>query len=475
MEHPPPLSSDHLVTPSTGNLTTIVETVQLVSSTKDSVHLRWKIDHDLIDHIKGYQISYQAKDSTIKQLSTTIDAHQLDYELKELHENTKYDFCVKVLSNLTSFIKVPCLEISTAVDSFSVALGSTFGAFLALGVIVFFVMVAKWQHTRKLQRQLASMAAAEAAASDEEEDGGITRQDGVEIELSDVTLQLHGDTGSLGTGSVGASPGRRRYSRNSSIIVRQVSCEYNSDSGEYVLTPLSTDTQNNTIKTFAQVNVTPPEYVPNGHGTRRQRLSRESSRQHSIDSITIPVHQRPLLVQSRQHSMDSRHHPLMDNRQASFDSRHQLLLDSRQPSMDSRYHPLLDSRQASMDSRTHPLIDPQDRRYAYQQRQPSADSRHTSDSAGSRQHSFDSRQLSPSPTPDLRQYSVDSPSPTGSGTPHGGVGNGNKEAVYGGARPKVKAGHDPIIAYPAAVYIDVPVVDSQNEEGSIKHNLSCNW
>ena len=50
-----------------------------------------------------------------------------------------------------------CVTASTGVNSLSVALGSTFGAFLALGVIVAFVLAAKWQHvrrTRKLHTQL---------------------------------------------------------------------------------------------------------------------------------------------------------------------------------------------------------------------------------------------------------------------------------------------------------------------------------
>jgi hypothetical protein len=50
-----------------------------------------------------------------------------------------------------------CVTASTGINSLSVALGSTFGAFLALGVIVAFVLAAKWQHvrrTRKLHLQL---------------------------------------------------------------------------------------------------------------------------------------------------------------------------------------------------------------------------------------------------------------------------------------------------------------------------------
>ena len=47
-----------------------------------------------------------------------------------------------------------CVRGSTATDSLSVALGSTFGAFLALGLIVALVFAAKWQHSRRSEKRL---------------------------------------------------------------------------------------------------------------------------------------------------------------------------------------------------------------------------------------------------------------------------------------------------------------------------------
>ena len=47
-----------------------------------------------------------------------------------------------------------CVTASTGINSLSVALGSTFGAFLALGVIVAFVLAAKWQHVHRTRKLL---------------------------------------------------------------------------------------------------------------------------------------------------------------------------------------------------------------------------------------------------------------------------------------------------------------------------------
>jgi len=62
-----------------------------------------------------------------------------------------------------------CVNGSTSTDSLSVALGSTFGAFLALGLIVALVFVAKWQHSRraKKQQQAAEVAGNGATAKAE--------------------------------------------------------------------------------------------------------------------------------------------------------------------------------------------------------------------------------------------------------------------------------------------------------------------
>lgn len=47
-----------------------------------------------------------------------------------------------------------CVTASTGIDSLSVALGSTFGAFLALGVIVAFVLIAKYQYIRRKRKSI---------------------------------------------------------------------------------------------------------------------------------------------------------------------------------------------------------------------------------------------------------------------------------------------------------------------------------
>jgi len=52
---------------------------------------------------------------------------------------------------------VACVTGSTSSDSLSVALGSTFGAFLAVGFIVALVFLSKWQHSRRLAKQFAGL------------------------------------------------------------------------------------------------------------------------------------------------------------------------------------------------------------------------------------------------------------------------------------------------------------------------------
>lgn len=47
-----------------------------------------------------------------------------------------------------------CVTASTGINSLSLALGSTFGAFLALGVIVAFVLIAKYQYIRRKRKSI---------------------------------------------------------------------------------------------------------------------------------------------------------------------------------------------------------------------------------------------------------------------------------------------------------------------------------
>lgn len=143
---------------------------RVASTTKDSIYVKWHVDnalHPPRDLIQGFQVRYQAVGSTVVQYSHRLDASASAYDITQLHENTYYDICVKVFVKLNSSnpagggvsVGPPasaqdvCVKGTTATDSLAVALGSTFGAFLALGFIVFLVFLAKWQHTRKMRKQ----------------------------------------------------------------------------------------------------------------------------------------------------------------------------------------------------------------------------------------------------------------------------------------------------------------------------------
>ena len=167
--------------------TAIVHSVNLLSSTKDSLHVGWHIYDDYYSHIQGFQIRYQAEGSHIIQRSQVLSVDIDSYGIEQLHENTYYKICVDVLSNLTDNLHHPCIRATTSVDSLSVALGSTFGAFLALGIIVLFVFLAKWQHMRKLKQHLESMAQGDDAYD------SMCQPDG-DIEMSDVSMQVQEGT-----------------------------------------------------------------------------------------------------------------------------------------------------------------------------------------------------------------------------------------------------------------------------------------
>jgi len=82
-----------------------------------------------------------------------------------------------------------CVTASTGINSLSVALGSTFGAFLALGVIVAFVLIAKYQYIRRKRKSIqiqllqrcdnsfeslpAAVAEAVTRDDDDDEDTGV--------------------------------------------------------------------------------------------------------------------------------------------------------------------------------------------------------------------------------------------------------------------------------------------------------------
>ena len=142
-------------------------------------------------------MSYQAIGSTVIQYGPLLQPGDTMYAISQLHENTYYSICVKVFAKLAAVRQTRhCINVSTSIDSFSFAIGSTFGAFLALGIIVFFVFVANWQHNRKLQKQLQVVRPYGGDAYKP-----VTQND-VTLEMSDLCLQLSEDTARMDLSSL---------------------------------------------------------------------------------------------------------------------------------------------------------------------------------------------------------------------------------------------------------------------------------
>lgn len=123
--------------------------VNVVSTTKDSIHIQWESTPDFphFKDIRGYRIVYQAIGSSFKQEKLT-GRYASRYDIQLLHESTFYNICVQSFANSTRFFDdVGCVRGSTHTESLSVAIGSTFGAFLALAFIVALVFLAKRQHS----------------------------------------------------------------------------------------------------------------------------------------------------------------------------------------------------------------------------------------------------------------------------------------------------------------------------------------
>ena len=181
-------------TAASANLTSIVHNIRMVTSSKDSIHIQWDISDEYAPNIQGYRIKYQAVGSTIVQHTHRLERQLVNYDILQLHEDTYYNICISVIHNLTDNVDMPCIKATTHVDSLSVALGSTFGAFLCLAIIVFFVFLAKWNHTRKLRKNL------QAVGQTSETYDSMGHQDG-EFEMSDVSLHVHEGTTTQADGS----------------------------------------------------------------------------------------------------------------------------------------------------------------------------------------------------------------------------------------------------------------------------------
>jgi len=172
----------------------ILGDASIVTWSKDSIYVSWKFNGDHTrsnqTEVRGYKIRYQAVGSSVVQYTRLLDRSVSDYEITHLHENTNYEICVLRLETASrstqrplggaaavsmhstgrgrgegavsapralSAAAVACVTGTTSTDSLTVALGSTFGAFLALGFIVGLVFLAKWQHSRRLAKQFAGL------------------------------------------------------------------------------------------------------------------------------------------------------------------------------------------------------------------------------------------------------------------------------------------------------------------------------
>ncbi|CAD5110661.1 unnamed protein product [Dimorphilus gyrociliatus] len=149
------------------NQTQVFTSFKLVSSTKDSLLVCWGIRDNVQTFVNAYRLIYTAFKSTIIQKSSRLHSREREFDIQQLHENTYYNICVEAFSSNETYTS--CLQASTGTDSLAVALGSSFGAFMALGIIVMFVFLAKWQNTRKLKK-LAKINAAYGSADQEELD-----------------------------------------------------------------------------------------------------------------------------------------------------------------------------------------------------------------------------------------------------------------------------------------------------------------
>jgi len=179
-------------------------TAEVVSWSKDSINVRWKFDTDDNTAVSsgGYKVRYQAVGSNVVQVSRLLDITASAYDITQLHENTNYDICILRMRQPTtsgdngrqtstwSWLTEAsaCVKGSTSTDSLSVALGSTFGAFLALGLIVALVFVAKWQHSRraKKRQQLADAEVNGAAAKAELDDDDDELDDVLRVEIAEL-------------------------------------------------------------------------------------------------------------------------------------------------------------------------------------------------------------------------------------------------------------------------------------------------
>ena len=78
--------------------------LNIISSTRDSIQIRWThpTGQDGLegDDVLGYRIEFQALGSLIVySAAEVLGRDDVNIDIKNLHENTVYNFCVKTLYN----------------------------------------------------------------------------------------------------------------------------------------------------------------------------------------------------------------------------------------------------------------------------------------------------------------------------------------------------------------------------------------
>ena len=262
---------------------TIIKNVRVVSSTKDSVQIGWIIKEEYLSNVNFFKIQYQAEGSSIVKFTPRLEPEKKNYDIQNLHENTYYKMCVRAYTSLQLNSTVPCVRATTSVDSLHVALGSTFGAFLALGIIVMFVFIAKWQNSRKLKKQLRNISPTN------DKYHSMPPNDG-DIEMSDVSLNVNDTQSSKAhdansySSQVSGYHSYTNQSRKSLPI-----CDCNPDASDQSKSPRKGSQSHSSHSGSPKPPTISPPPEPSDSSKIRKQKSTDSQHSHHSPERTTPV------------------------------------------------------------------------------------------------------------------------------------------------------------------------------------------
>ena len=249
---PAPPASRTLPSASDVTDTHIIPKLFVASSTKDSVRVKWQLNvaNDVSTDtgqspwqhmIDGYDVSYQADESQVIQYSHRLHKRRTEYNIKQLHEDTSYRVCLRVYSSTPLRVRHPCITASTKNGSLHVALGSTAGAFLALAIIIGFVLLAKWQYVRQRRRRKRKQRHArdveEVKDSLMEGDGAAGAWRESDVPMSELSLKVNESQGQAQLDELNLDLEREASHIHETQEGNTGSCQYLSP---LPLTPLST-------------------------------------------------------------------------------------------------------------------------------------------------------------------------------------------------------------------------------------------